>query len=123
MSSYNPYEFLLSVANSSLGALVGRQLECIHVREDELVFSIYGATLTSRTDVYYRKDGKTTRRGQDSWIDMLCTCIHQDIVSAEQPHDTDIVITFEDQSQMFFSLREKDRLGTPAVQLEINHGW
>ncbi len=23
------------------------QLECIHVREDELVFSIYGATLTS----------------------------------------------------------------------------
>jgi hypothetical protein len=118
-------DYGMVASEPNLSVLVGRRLGSIEVREECLIFTVEDVELTARTDVYYRGEGggETIREGQDIWIDMLCGCIERSIVKAEQWYGTDLVMTFDDESKIFLSLRDKDRTGSPAVEIKFSYAW
>jgi hypothetical protein len=74
--------------------------------------------------MYFRKSGgKTIFPKNIEWLDCLAGLVLHSVSRAEQRRDTDLVLTFDDGSELMLSLRQKDRTGERAVILAFEKSW
>lgn len=120
---FDPEKYKIEESNAALGLLPGAMLEALILYSDciKLIFS--RSEITVRTEIYFRKDGKTIFKKSLEWLDCLAGCVWHHVTKAEQVSDTDLVVTFDDGSAFMLSLRQKDRTGEPAIHMMFERSW
>lgn len=106
-------------SDAKLNCLLGERLVAIGFLRDRIRLQFDDPILDIYSDVYFRKDNKTTFSNQAGWRDLLCGCIPQTVSSAYQDGDSDLVIEFEERGSIRISLRMKDRTKDHAVHLKL----
>ncbi len=98
-----------------LKRIVGSKLSAITFVLDYYQFQFDGPLFNVLTPVTFISGSNQTRSGEDQFRNRVCAQIGKIVHGITIHENKELVITFEDDSQLLFSLQEKDYPGPEAV--------
>jgi len=113
----------MSESTDPLISLVGRELAAVTFVRDYIQISFDGPYLTAVVDPVLHVDNKTYHRGEHDYNNVLIAFINRSVTRVTVEDGREIVLVFEDNSNIILSLRREDlQFGPEAVIFNTPQG-